>query len=180
MGRGRCRHPSAFSLVELVMVIAIIAVLGAIAVPRMTKASQRAAANALQANLTNVRKGIDQYYAEHLRFPGYNHANGSPANKAFVNQLTKYTNAAGAPSAGRTTTHIYGPYLRLPFPTNPINRLNTVHVRAKSTDSVPQGTTGWHACLEDGAFGLNAATAEVLKWKLSRAVDVGEVVNLGD
>jgi len=65
------RRRSAFSLVELVMVVTIIGIVTAIAVPRMASASATASGNALRATLTNVRKAIDVYYAEHGGFPGY-------------------------------------------------------------------------------------------------------------
>ncbi len=167
----RKERRSAFSLVELVMVIAIIAVLGAIAVPRLTKASQRAQANALQATLTNVRKAIDRYYAEHSRYPGYDPNAGSPDGVQFVDQLTLYTNAKGETSSTRDSDFKFGPYLSKPFPTSPVNDLNTVHARKLQGGAVPQGTTGWHTCLENGSFGLNATTVEVS----AKSLDVSDV-----
>ncbi len=165
-------HRHAFSLVELVMVIAIIAILGAIAVPRLTKASQRAQANALQATLTNVRKAIDRYYAEHSKYPGIDPDTGTPDGDLFVEQLTLYTSASGASSSTRDTTHKFGPYLSKPFATNPVNGLNTVHARKTEAGAVPQGTTGWHTCVMTGSFGLNATSLEVTE----KSLDVGEIV----
>lgn len=178
MGTRPMRHHRSFSLVELAIVIAIIAVLGAIAVPRMTRASQRAAANALQANLTNIRKAIDQFYAEHQRFPGYDAATDKPQGDAFINQLTQYTDFSGSTSSTPSSTHKFGPYLRAPFPANPINGLTTVHIRTLKSISVPQGTTGWHASIVDGSFGLNALKAEVVDQKLSLAAAADEIINL--
>lgn len=148
------------------MVVAIIAVLGAIAVPRLTQASQRAQANAIQSTLTNVRKAIDRYHAEHSKYPGYDPSNNDPDGDFFIKQLTMYTTAGGDPQGTPDQTHIYGPYLSKPFPTNPLNSLSTVHVRAKEVAAVPKRTTGWHACLEDGSFGLNATTDDVAKMKI--------------
>jgi prepilin-type N-terminal cleavage/methylation domain-containing protein len=171
------RRQAAFSLVELVMVIAIIAVLGAIAVPRLSQASQRAQANALQANLTNVRKAIDQYYAEHSRYPGYDPSNGNPDGNFFVEQLTLYTTVDGDPETQRDQNYRFGPYLSKPFPTSPTNGFNTVHVKALDADAVPKKTTGWYTCLENGEFGLNATVADIAVMKLD-AVDAGELLKL--
>lgn len=160
---------AAFSLVELVMVIAIIAVLGAIAVPRLSKASQRAQANALQSNLTNIRKAIDRYYAEHSKYPGYDPSNGNPNGTFFIEQLTQYTDAAGNTETVPDKDYRFGPYLSKPFPTSPTNDLSTVHVKAAEADATPKSSTGWHACLENGYFGLNATAAEVTVKKLDLA-----------
>ncbi|NOX59987.1 MAG: hypothetical protein GXP29_14170 [Planctomycetes bacterium] len=151
---SRGRH--SFSLVELAIVIAIIAILGAIAVPRLTKASQRAEASALESNLTNIRKAIDRFYAEHQRFPGYDPATGAPDGLRFIAQLSKYSDFKGNSRTSPNATFKYGPYISLPFPTSPVNGLSTVHVRSFKSDSVPIKTTGWHAALEDGSFGLNS------------------------
>lgn len=175
----RAHGRRAFSLVELVMVIAIIAVLGAIAVPRLTKASQRARANALTANLTNIRKAIDRFYAEHRRFPGYIAASGSPSGPAFINQLSRYTDFEGYPNSSRTSRFKYGPYLSLPFPASPVTGSATVHVRVLVSDSVPLKATGWYACLEDGSFGLNAVTADIASENLGGTIG-DEILNLLD
>ena len=159
------------------MVVAIIAVLGAIAVPRLTQASQRAKANAIQATLTNVRKAIDRYYAEHSKYPGYDPSNSSPDGDFFIQQLTQYTSSEGEPNDGPDKSHIYGPYISKPFPTNPTNGLNTVHVRALASAAIPKDKTGWHACLEDGSFGLNATAESVAKMKIDAMV-AGEDLKL--
>ena len=171
-----CRG-GAFSLVELVMVIAIIAVLGAIAVPKLSKASQRAQANALQSNLTNIRKAIDQYYAEHARYPGYDPANGNPDGDFFVEQLTLYSMPDGATGTQRDQDYRFGPYLSKPFPTSPTNGLSTVFVQATAADSVPKKSTGWYTCLENGNFGLNSTAAVVTAKKLD-AFEVVESLRL--
>ena len=158
-----CRSPRpAFSLVELVIVVTIIGVLASIAVPRMTGASAGAKANALQATLAGVRKAIDIYYAEHGKYPGYDSATGLPNNGAFVNQLLMYTDAAGKTNATYTATYKYGPYLRSPFPRNPVNKLDTVFVKALPGDADPAvGAFGWVAVLSHGYFGISATDGEL-------------------
>ena len=63
---------SAFSLVELVVVIVIIGIVAAIAIPRFSKASQNAGESALRANLKMLRDAIEQYGIEHNNdWPAY-------------------------------------------------------------------------------------------------------------
>ncbi len=157
------RHAQrAFTLVELVMVVTIIGIVAAIAVPRMSTASQHAMATALQASMESVRTAIDCYYAEHDRYPGYDPANGSADGDYFIKQLTMYSNAAGQVSATPTGLYIYGPYLRKPFPMNPTNQLSDVYVKATPTDANPsKGSVGWIAVLSHGYFGISAEDVEL-------------------
>jgi len=93
-----------FSLLEVVIVVAILAILAAIGIPRMSRGSRGAGDSALKSNLSLMRNGIDLYSAEH---------NGAyPAVGTFSNQLSQFTDSAGGTNASKTTTHLYGPYLR--------------------------------------------------------------------
>ena len=156
------RKRAAFSLVELVMVVVIIGIISAIAVPRVTRASQRADLSALTATLTNVRKAIDIFYAEHGTYTGYNPATKSPDGSLFVEQLTLYSDVHGNVNAKPGSPNIYGPYLRTPFPTNPFNNLSTVHVKQHESDADPPvDSAGWIAVLDTGAFYISATEAQV-------------------
>lgn len=139
------------------MVVTIIGIIAAIAVPRMSEVTVRATANALQATLTNVRKAIDCYYAEHGKYPGYVPGTTTPDGDDFVKQLTMYTDLAGESNATYGGSYIYGPYLRAPFPMNPTNHLATVAVKATPADADPaEGSVGWVAVLSHGYFGISA------------------------
>ena len=109
-----------FSLIELVIVIVIIGIIGAIAVPRMSRAATGAADSSLTADLNVLRTAIDLYQAEH--------GGSYPSFASFVDQLTTYTNDAGATNATKTTTYIYGPYIReIPsIKVGPLKGLSTV------------------------------------------------------
>jgi prepilin-type N-terminal cleavage/methylation domain-containing protein len=100
----RTRRKHGFSLIELVIVVVIIGIIGAIAIPRMSRGSAGAADNALKGNLAVLRGAIETFAVEH---------NGAfPTDANIVAQLTQYSDSQGATNATRTTTHIYGPYIR--------------------------------------------------------------------
>ncbi len=58
-----------FTLIELIIVITIIGILAAIAVPVMKQAPRRAKEAALKENLFTLRSCIDQYYADRQVYP---------------------------------------------------------------------------------------------------------------
>lgn len=151
----------AFTLVELVMVVTIIGMVAAIAVPRISSAATNARLNALSATVVEVQKAIDTYYAEHSKYPGYNPVGGAPDGNAFVLQLTKYSSDAGRSNSTYGAPYFFGPYLRAPFPANPFNNLRTVHVKANHASPSPSdGSVGWVAVLSDGSFGLSATDVQ--------------------
>ncbi len=101
----RPRSTSGFSLVELVIVIVIIGVLAAIAIPRFSRASEGASLSAVKGDLAVLRNSLEMYSAEH--------ANNYPEFATFTAQMTTYSNAAGTTAAAyNATTAPYGPYLR--------------------------------------------------------------------
>lgn len=93
-----------FSLIELIIVVAIIGVLAAIAVPRMSRASASAVDARLIADLAVMRSAIELYAAEH---------NGTfPTALKFAQQMTTYTDIDGNDNAAKSTSFIFGPYLK--------------------------------------------------------------------
>ncbi len=98
------RKRSAFSLIELVIVVLIIGIIAAIAIHKMSLGATGASDSSLTANLKVLRSAIDIYTTEH---------GGNPPSEAdIVNQLTQFTDDAGNPVATKDATHIFGPYLR--------------------------------------------------------------------
>jgi general secretion pathway protein G len=105
MARTALVRSRAFSLIELVIVVVIIGIIAAIAVPRLSRGAEGAADSSVAANLAVLRNAIEMFKTEH--------GGTLPTEADIVAQLTQFTDDAGAVSATRTTTHIYGPYLRV-------------------------------------------------------------------
>jgi len=63
------RHPKGFTLVELLVVMAIIGILVAIAVPQLQQAPIRAKEAALREDLFTFRTCLDQFYADKGHYP---------------------------------------------------------------------------------------------------------------
>jgi general secretion pathway protein G len=101
---GGSRRMCAFSLVELVIVMVIIGIVAAIAIPRISMGATDARANALRANLSALNRAVEYYAAEH--------ENAYPTPSTFEEQLTKFTNLAGAYSDSFSAEYRFGPYLK--------------------------------------------------------------------
>ncbi len=161
------RHAKAFSLVELVIVVVILGVLAAIAVPRLSRGAGGAEESALRADLAALRTSIDLYAAEHGGvFPGTTAAGGTYGaageQDAFSNQLQRYTNVDGLVSETKDAAHPFGPYLRHPIPPLPVGSkrgLTSVKIGGAMPD-VGTGNHGWAYSYLSGEIVPNAPDAE--------------------
>jgi len=161
----REKRASGFSLVELVIVIVIIGVIAAIAIPRVTQAGKGAGESALASNLSLLRSAIELYAAEHDGvYPGMNSAGsfGDPLSpEAFKAQLTMYSNPSGDCSATKKPTHQLGPYLAKDIPPLTVGEnknSNTVDVKSDGTALTPNvsGGFGWIYDCESGEIIANS------------------------
>lgn len=69
MPRTRTRTPRGFTLIELIVVMAIVALLVGIAAPRYFRSVERARENSLRTSLNVMRDAIDQHLADRGRYP---------------------------------------------------------------------------------------------------------------
>ena len=164
-------NKKAFSLVELVIVIVILGIIAAVAIPRISSGSKNAGEASLRANLATVRNAIDWYYGQHnMVFPGAKDAGGTygaaGTSGAFTSQLIMYTKADGTVSPNSGATYPYGPYIRGKFPSLPVGSnagKSGVKVVAKSepiTSADGDTTNGWIFNTTTGEFVANLPDTE--------------------
>jgi general secretion pathway protein G len=68
-GRTRRALQAGFTLLELIIVVAIIGILATIALPRLIQTPERAREAVLKTNLRALRDVLDQYYADKGHYP---------------------------------------------------------------------------------------------------------------
>jgi general secretion pathway protein G len=169
-----------FTLIELLIVVIIIAILAAIAIPQFANTSSDAQGSALSANLNTMRSAVELYRVQHKNvYPSVNASSaptGCPGTAtagtgaattdiAFKDQLTMFSDAAGntcsvsVPASGI----IYGPYLRS-IPAEPISNANASVIKVlKDNDAVnatPDGTGGWVYDSRNGRLIVNNNTKD--------------------
>lgn len=129
---------TAFTLVEVLIVVIVLGILAAIVVPQFSNASTDAKLSALQSNLQIVRGQLQLYKLQH------NDAWPTAAN--FSDQMTKNSKvdgSVGLPADG----FALGPYLQQ-IPANPYTNTNTV-------GSGAVGTSAWYYDAATGTFRAN-------------------------
>jgi general secretion pathway protein G len=131
----------AFTLIEVVIVIVIIGIIAAIAIPRFSKAGEGSAEAALQADLAVMHRAVSYYEAEHA---------AKPTAADVVAQLTKFSDDAGATAAARSATYRFGPYLR-GIPKVPVGP----NKGASGVAAAPAAGVGWLYDESTGDFAAN-------------------------
>jgi prepilin-type N-terminal cleavage/methylation domain-containing protein len=134
-----------FSLIELVIVIVILGVVAAIAIPRASSAVDQARVRSLQAATITLQKAVDLYVSEHDGFTPAHDPDGKIDTDS--NALLKRMLARSDESGNVADDGPLGPYLKDP-PANPFASCGMVRV---TSDAEPQGC----------AFRLDPATGRV-------------------
>lgn len=70
VGRGRPRQRWAFTLIELLIVVVIIGILAAIAIPKFQNTKGKANAASLKTDLRNLSTAEEAYFFEHSGYTG--------------------------------------------------------------------------------------------------------------
>ena len=127
---------SAFTLIEVLIVVVIISVLAAVIIPQVTDCSDDAKSSSLKHNLYTMRAQIEMYKLSH--------GGAVPAlQNGTLDQLISATDASGtigAPGA----TFPFGPYIAGgKFPVNPFDQKSTVSSTAVFPPTATTAAGGW-------------------------------------
>jgi general secretion pathway protein G len=145
------RRRSAFTLIEVLIVVIIMAILAATVIPQFSASTTDAKRSSLKFNVQTINTQIQLYQQHH---------NGKlPTFANFSIQLTKPTDITGSTSGTNLT---YGPYIMGQLPTNPYNNSNAI-VKVAVAGAVPtaivSGGAGWQYDETNGGFYANNAEA---------------------
>ena len=147
---------AAFTLVEVLIVVVILAILAATVLPQFKNASGQAEASAIKQNLSVVRSQIELYRVQHNDdLPGGDKA-------TFLARMTAGTERDG--TAGTT----YGPYIRGRMPENPAAKKGKERDilfsdTAADDEDMPDSGEGWWYYNTTGEF---RAMGETDYWTL--------------
>lgn len=141
------KRARAFTLVEIMIVVVLLAVLAAIVFPSLSKGTTMAKESALASELGMLRRFVLIYASQHLEVaPGYPNGDtgAGPTDAAFRDQATLSSKSTGTTAAVGTPGFPYGPYLSR-IPANPFNGLDTVQMLAngQAFPAVPDNSHGW-------------------------------------
>jgi prepilin-type N-terminal cleavage/methylation domain-containing protein len=152
------------TLIEILIVVILMGIIAAVAVPRLSTSTNEAQVNMLDTNLSTLRNAIEQYAAQHNgRFPGqYKETDGTTvvttdaeALAAFTAQLTAYSDRDGKTSASKDVNFPFGPYFRNALPKNPLPApSNTVVADFDELGSITNtgavSGSGWKVAVQTG------------------------------
>lgn len=129
------RRGKQFSLLDAVILVVLIAIVSAAAVPVFETLSHRAKISAMSQSLHTLRSQIELYKLEH---------NGKTPllYEGKFPQLTTTTNALGVPGPAGPKFP-FGPYLRAGVPINPLTGGYKVTAIDEFPPAQPSGNGGW-------------------------------------
>lgn len=137
------RRRNAFTLIEVLIVVVIMAVLAATVIPQFTSSTKDAQNSSVEFNARTLRAQIELYAAHH---------NGTypTITDNSLPQLTSRTNVSGQTGTD-ATAYPFGPYVP-EIPKNPFNNKTTVAPVA-SAGTVPNGPVGDNGWQYDATTG---------------------------
>lgn len=150
---------TALTLVELIIVVAILGIMAAVVIPTFQGHVSQARASASKDSLRTLRSQIELYTMEHNGIPpGY--ANGGAVGTEILElQFTATTTVDGAVSPATVPAGVYqyGPYVKK-LPDNPYNSLSDIAYVAEATpfSTAADDSTGWLYKKETGEIRLNS------------------------
>jgi general secretion pathway protein G len=142
---------TAFTLVEILIVVVILGILAAIVIPQFTSASNDARQSGLASDLQTSRSQLQLYKTQHLeRWPSLKE-DGTADTANFIARMTGKTDSTGKINAAG----VLGPYL-MKWPTNPFAASNQNTCNFGTAEPAPgDGTSGWYFNTTSGKLSCN-------------------------
>lgn len=135
---ARLKRNSAFTLIELIVVIVVLAILSGVAIPKYLDYSSKAKESACKGTLGAARSAIANWYA----------------NQLVVNGTAAYPTL--------TQIQTSGTVMQDTMPTNPYNNSNTIAAATYNATTPPvTGAAGWNYDAASGKFWANSNTTGV-------------------
>jgi len=133
-------RPRAFTLVEILIVVIIMAILAMVVVPKYLSASNEARESTVSSDTQTLRSQIEVYRLQHAGRGPHLGANGSPDTANMVARLMGKTNENGEIDGGTL-----GPYIKV-WPENPFAGKSVAASVAFGASAAPprDNTTGWY------------------------------------
>lgn len=147
------RQRQGFAFYELLLVMALTAILAGVLYVNFSNADRTAREAALKSNLAKIRVAITRYYDDHGFYPCANGAGSSGADsELFISQLVWCTDSEGRVNRKNTDEFRFGPYLA-GIPPEPVTRSTRITLDTSSQRSQPalsaavasgDGDGGWY------------------------------------
>ncbi len=153
--------------------VAILAIIGAIAIPRVASSAANASEAAMLKDWRSLQSAAELFAAEHSGLGIGLRKSGAAATAAVVvDRLTRTTNGAGVYNANGK----FGPYLDK-IPSNRENQKNTIRVDGADAGA---GTHGWRLDSASSVFAPDTANGiDIVKRLSGSKLDLGGVADLG-
>ena len=139
---------AAFTLIEILIVVVILGIVGAIVLPKFSDASTITREQTLKDDLLYLRTQIIVFKAQHNdTAPGYpsGKTTASPTEQDFLLQMAGYSDEFCNLVKPAAHTKL-GPYIKK-MPANPLNGLNTILIVPNGSSmppkNLPDNSTGW-------------------------------------
>ncbi|MCX5683804.1 MAG: prepilin-type N-terminal cleavage/methylation domain-containing protein [Planctomycetota bacterium] len=121
-----------FSLIEILIVVIILAIIGAIVLAQYGGVMAQANQSTIRENLAMIRAQLQIYRNQH---------SGWPSATDFAAQMTQFSDAGGNVVTARDASHPFGPYMER-MPVNPVTNYTIVR-GVTGAFTAPATNAGW-------------------------------------